>query len=168
MPRARHFANLFYFGLLVTLASCAGTGENRKLETGKVVMTLSGPLYEGSNTATVEWTPALKMMGVQGKNCTSARVESIVLRGNAEQADLFSDITFSLAAPGADMQRVGVLNPVQTGDTVWTLQVAGEQDQIEAFLQGKPITLVADLNLKRDREADMSLTAELVFEAEFK
>jgi hypothetical protein len=66
------------------------------------------------------------------------------------------------------MRRVGVLNPVVVGDSTWELQVAEEQKNIEDFFKGKPITLVADVNLKRDLEADLKLTAEVVFETEVK
>ncbi|MBM3918428.1 MAG: hypothetical protein FJ344_02835 [Sphingomonadales bacterium] len=158
--------SLLFVILSAALLACTGGGEKLSMETGKVVLLASGPLYEGSNTATVEWIPAPE--AVSGKKITSARVSKIRLMGSGEYADLFSDITFSLAAPGADMRRVGVLNPVAVGDSIWELQVADEQKNIEDFFKGKPITLVADVNLKRDLEADLNLTAEVVFETENK
>jgi hypothetical protein len=66
------------------------------------------------------------------------------------------------------MRRVGVLNPVAVGDSTWELQVAEEQKNIEDFFEGKPITLVADVNLNRDLDADLNLIAEVVFVTEFK
>jgi len=158
--------SLIFVLISASLLGCTGAGEKLSLETGKVVLVASGPLYEGSNTATAEWTPVRE--SVEGKKITSARVSKIRLTGTGLYADLFSDITFSLAATGADMCRVGVLNPVAVGDSTWELQVAEEQKNIEDFFKGKPITLVADVNLKRDLEADLNLTAEVVFETEFK
>jgi hypothetical protein len=158
--------SLLYVILSTALFGCTGGGEKISLESGTVLLVAPGPLYEGSNTAIVEWTP--DQGDVSGKEITSARVSKIRLTGSGEYADLFSDITFSLAAPGADMRRVGVLNPVVVGDSTWELQVAEEQKNIEDFFKGKPITLVADVNLKRDLEADLKLTAEVVFETEVK
>lgn len=155
---------LWVIVLSLALLGCAGGGEKSNIDTGKVVLVASGPLYEGPNTATAEWIPAKE--SVEGKEITSARVSKIRLTGTGLHADLFSDITFSLTAPGADMQRVGVLNPVVVGDSIWELQVAEEQKNIEDFFTGKPITLVADVNLKVDLEADLNLTAEVVFETE--
>jgi hypothetical protein len=152
--------------LSAALLSCTGGGEKLSFETGKLVLVATGPLYEGSNTATAKWTPAKE--SVEGKEITSARVSKIRIMGTGLYADLFSDITFSLAAPGADMRRVGVLNPVAVGDSTWELRIAEEQKDIEDFFKGNPITLVADVNLKRDLEADLNLTAEVVFETEYK
>jgi hypothetical protein len=158
--------SLMFVLIAAALLGCTRGGEQLSLETGKVVLVASGPLFEGSNTATAEWTPARE--SVEGKKITSARVSKIRLTGTGLYADLFSDITFSLAASGADMRRVGVLNPVAVGDSTWELQVAEEQKNIEDFFEGKPITLVADVNLNRDLDADLNLIAEVVFVTEFK
>jgi len=78
-------------------------------------------------------------------------------------SDLVSEITLQLAADQVDMQKVAVLNPVPAGQTQLTLNVAQEQKKIAELLQQNKMLLVADVNLKKDLEADWQATAVLEF-----
>jgi len=78
-------------------------------------------------------------------------------------SDLVSEITLQLAADQVDMQKVAVLNPVPAGQTQLTLSVAQEQKKIADLIQQNKMLLVADVNLKKDMDADWQATAVLEF-----
>jgi len=66
------------------------------------------------------------------------------------------------------MQKVAVLNPVPVGKNSAALQVAAEQEKIAKLLQQPALTLVADVNLKQDTEANLTVKCQLVFEINVK
>lgn len=125
-------ALLFVFASgIFFLISCTQQ-EVLTFSTDEVSMLASGPLMEGSNTAKGEFQPALEQW-LKEKGASLADVkEARLLKASLTLPDsmnssLLSEITLHLAAEKADMQKVGVLNPVPEGQTALTLQVAQEQ-----------------------------------------
>lgn len=154
---------LLVFFVLALSVACAPT-EKKKIATGMLDLVEEYPM-EGSNTLTAVWT--FNSDEVDADKIKSARVLGAkLICVHPETSDLFEEITLSLAASGADMQKVGVLNPVPNGQNTLNLGVADAQKHIAKLLQQKEITLVFDMNLSRDLEQELHLQAELEFEIE--
>jgi hypothetical protein len=153
---------------LLLLTACTQT-EELTFTTGEVDLLASGPLMEGSNTAQGEFQPALEQW-LKSKGANLADVaDAKLLKASLSLPDsmnssLISEITLHLAAEKADMQKVGVLNPVPEGQTALSLQVAQEQKEIAAFLRQPAMTFVADINVKKDTMPDLHLKGIFEFQ----
>lgn len=159
---------LLPFTCALILGACASS-EVLSFTTGEVQLLASGPLMEGSNTAQGEYQPALEQW-LQSKGASLADVReaklvkaSLVLP-DSMNSSLMSEITLHLAAEKADMQKVGVLNPVPEGQTGLVLQTAQEQKNIADFLRQPSMTFVADINLKKDTLPDLHLKGMFEFQ----
>ena len=108
--------------------------------------------------------------GYSGAAIKSARLVSarIFTENDTLTLDDISEITLQMAAPEVDMQKVAVLNPVPAGQNSASLQVAAEQEKIAKLLQQPALTCVADINLKKDSDANLTVKCELVFEIKVK
>ena len=162
---------------LLTIAAATSCGKVSTLEfkPTPITLTAEGPLFEGSNTAQgvlagSELEAFLSQGGYSGSAIKSARLVSARISAGNDTLTLddISEITLQLAAPQADMQKVAVLNPVPAGQNSADLQVAAEQEQIAALVQQPALTCVADINLKKDSDANLAVKCELVFELEVK
>ncbi|HAD13529.1 MAG TPA: hypothetical protein DCF33_13970 [Saprospirales bacterium] len=150
------------------LASCAQK-EELTFTTGEVNLLASGPLMEGSNTAQGEFQPALeqwlKSKGVNLADVADAKLlKASFSLPDSMNSSLISEITLHLAAEKADMQKVGVLNPVPEAQTDLTLQIAHDQKNIAEFLRQPAMTFVADINVKKDTTPDLHLKGIFEFQ----
>lgn len=159
----------------MAFATSCGKVSTLEFKPAPIVLTAEGPLFEGSNTAQgvldgSELNAFLSKGGFSGSSIKSARLVSarIFTLNDTLTLDDISEITLQLAAPQADMQKVAVLNPVPAGQNSADLQVAAEQEQIATLIQQPVLTCVADLNLKKDLDANLEVKGELVFEIEVK
>lgn len=160
------FAVLAAFMLATT--ACSNT-ETLTLESEEVTLTAEGPLYDGSNTASAEWTADLSGLEIAAADIQSARVKSITITAeNPADLALIQDITFQFAGKDVSMQQVGFLNPVPEGATTLNLQVADEQEEIAPFFKLSNMTWVSDVNLKAEKEDNLQLKVRLNFELEVK
>jgi hypothetical protein len=166
-----------FAALLLTISAATSCGKVSTLEykAAPITLTAEGPLFEGSNTAqgilTRESLDAfLGKDGYRGAAIKSARLVSarIFTESDTITLDNISEITLQMAAPEVDMQKVAVLNPVPAGQNSVQLQVAAEQEQIAKLLQQPALTCVADINLKQDSDANLTVRCELVFEIKVK
>jgi len=149
--------------LLTLLVGCAPT-EKKTIATGKIDLIEDFPM-EGSNTLTAVWTYNANEVDLE-KLKSAKLVSAKLFCVHPETIDALEEITLSLAASGADMQKVGVLNPVPRGVSSLSIGVADEQKHIVKLLQQKELTLVFDVNLNRDLEQELHLEVELEFEVE--
>lgn len=162
-------ALLFFFGFGVFFFAACTQQEALTFNTGEVNMLASGPLMEGSNTAQGEFKPALeqwlKEKGASLADVKEARLLKATLSlPDSMNSSLLSEITLHLAAEKADMQKVGVLNPVPEGQTTLALQVAQEQKNIADFLRQPAMTFVADVNVKTDTMPDLQVKGNFEFQ----
>jgi len=137
-------------------------------KTAPIALVASGPLFEGANTAQGDFFPNiadfLKQQGLELSALENATLQTVSLTlPDSLNSDLVSEITLQLAADQVDMQKVAVLNPVPAGQTQLTLSVAQEQKKIADLIQQNKMLLVADVNLKKDMDADWQATAVLEF-----
>ncbi len=156
-----------FVALLLPLAmfSCGST-ETRTITSEEIELLEEYPM-EGANTVTGVWT--VNLGDIDASRIKNARLTNIhfttVSPGNS---DAMAEMTVQLAASGAAMQKVAVLNPVPQGATKISPQVAGEQANLAPLLNQREVTLVADINLKRDLEGELLLKAIMEFEVEVK
>ena len=159
---------LFFFPCALILGACSSS-EVLSFTTGEVPLLASGPLTEGSNTAQGEYQPALEQwLRSKGASMADVReaklVKASLVLPDSMNSSLMSEITLHLAAEKADMQKVGVLNPVPEGQTGLVLQTAQEQKNISDFLRQPSMTFVADINLKNDTLPDLHLKGMFEFQ----
>ena len=159
---------IFLLFCALFFGACASS-EVLPFTTEEVPMLASGPLMEGSNTAQGDYQPALeKWLQSKGAKMADVReaklVKASLVLPDSMNSSLISEITLHLAAEKADMQKVGVLNPVPEGQTGLVLQTAQEQKKIADFLRQPTMTFVADINLKKDTIPDLHLKGIFEFQ----
>lgn len=156
---------------LLLLAGCGAT-ETKEVTTELLVLTAEGPLYDGSNTATLMWKPDLAALlgeGITAADIQSARITAVQFGAVDEAAQgLISDVTFQLAGSGVAMQKVAFMNPMPSGQNLVALQVAEDQKGLSDFFALDEITLVADVNLTEEWEDDLALSAQINIQFELK
>lgn len=174
-------SNMFYFDLmkqaliygwlvaaLTTLLGCGSPAVTEEFTLNDVVLTAEGPLFEGANTLQGEVTDALATW-LKEKGKTPDQVKSI----SVKQVTVYpmpdtlhtevKSIVVQLAADNENMVKAAVLNPVPAGAASYALQVSGEAD-VAGLLKQPKLVVVADAELAADREASLSMKAELVFD----
>ncbi len=161
-------ALLPFYGLLLCFFFACTESQTITFKTAPIPLVASGPLFEGTNTAQGDFSPNiadyLKQQGLALSSLENATLQKVSLTlPDSLNSDLVGEITLQLAADQVDMQKVAVLNPVPAGQTQLTLNVAQEQKKIADLLRQNKMLLVADVNLKKDMEADWQATAVLEF-----
>lgn len=144
--------------LLLLISSCTEP-ERIVYESGPIPLVASGPLFEGANTAQGEWSTGLeaflKEHGHELKDLREARLTGASLAG-ADSTGLQGIRSASIQWVGGDqgMQQVAVRNPLPSDSSEVALTVAIEQPDLVALLRAERLTVVADLDLDADRDAD--------------
>lgn len=149
----------------VFMFSCSKS-ETKTLKSNTISLLEEYP-YEGANTLTGNWKIDFGTIDVT--KIKSARVKSVTLEMvNPKTSKELEEITVLLAASGASMQKIGVLNPVPNDETLLTPVIAENQKEIAELLKQGEITLVTDINIKEDMENELSINAVLEFDIEVK
>lgn len=152
---------------VVLLAAC--TGETKQLEHEiSLPLTCSGPLFEGSNTAAPEFKnfmdSLLKSKGYKAAQLHSVKLISATLSTEDSAGfDIAASATLSMSTPKSNMQEVGVLNPLPKGSKSITLKTSDERE-LKAYFAEPNISMVCDLNLTKDRDADFRVNGKFRFQ----
>jgi hypothetical protein len=150
--------------LSMGLWSCSGSGEHQDYVLENVEFAVSGPIYEGSETAQYEVQLDEKLLGqVSGASLKSVRIHSEDSAG----LSMLGSAAFSMVGEKADMSGMAVLNPVPDGSTEAELQVSTEADPSVYFKEGK-FYLVMELGINQDLEQDVAVLGDFVFDLEIK
>jgi hypothetical protein len=155
-----HFQKLAppFLGIALALASC-GTPETLTFTSGAIDLTAVGPLFEGSNTAQGEWITGLEAFLTQHghtlKDLREVRLTNASISG-ADSTGLQGIRSVSVQWMGGDqgMQQMAVRNPLPADSASVQLTVADEQPKLAELLGQGTVTVVADLDLDVDSEAD--------------
>ncbi len=149
--------------------SCSST-ESFDTKVQKIDLVAVGPLFEGVNTAVVDFD--FQEVLPEGK--MKSQLDEVVLKS----VKLFIDtatlpfpnsFTLSLASPNTSMKECGFLNePKSNNKGKFEIRLATEQDFLSEILQDKKQTLVVDFNLAEDWYDDYSIIAELDWEVKLK
>jgi hypothetical protein len=155
--------------LLLLMFTACSEPERLRFESGPIDLTAAGPLFEGSNTAQGDWSTGLEEF-LQGQGHTlddlrDARLTSVTLAG-ADSSGLQGIRSASVQWVGGDqgMRQVAVLNPFPADSASVSLTVAAEQPDLAALLRAGSITVVADLDLDADSEADRHVIGSFTLE----
>ena len=173
-----------YFGRMFLLrpasfaalsAALLACNEPRTLifATDEIVMTAEGPLYAGTNTAQGEWVSQLDAFlaenGMVASDVSGGHLVGAVLSTcDSSGFDGVNGISLQLASDQVSMQELAVLAPLPAGKRSIELSLATQQDRILDFLQQPQMTVVADVDLQNDQEADLTMNAQLTFELDVK
>jgi hypothetical protein len=157
--------NLSSILVLFLLFSCGET-ETKTISSAKVEMLEEYPM-EGSNTVTGVWK--VDLAGVDINKIKNAKVTSITVEmTEPSESSVMAEIIMQLAASGASMQRVGVLNPVPENSKTFEMSIAEKQENLVDLLKQDEITFVADVNLKEEPPSGLSIKSKIEFELEVK
>lgn len=147
--------------LPLAMASCAKT-ETKTLSTTQIELLEEYPM-EGANTVTGIWK--VNLGDIDASKIEEVRLTNIRFTTvSPATTDAIEGVTVQLAASGAAMQKVAVMNPVSPGVSTFSPGVAGEQENLAPLLNQKEVTLVADVNLKKELEGALQLKATMEFE----
>jgi hypothetical protein len=162
MKKAIYFSSIL---VMFFLLSCGET-ETKNISSVNIEMSEEYPM-EGSNTVTGVWK--VDLAGINIDEIKNARVTSITVEMiEPTETTILAEIIMQLAASGASMQRVGVLNPVPENSTKFEMSIAEKQENLVDLLKQDEITFVADVNLKEEPTSGFSIKSKIEFELEVK
>jgi len=149
--------------------SCSST-ESVDTKVQKVDLVAVGPLFEGVNTAVVDFDfQEVLPKGKMKSQLDEVILKSVKLSMDTSTLPLPNSFTLSLASPNTSMKECGFLNePKWNNEGKFEIKLAKEQDFLLEVLQDKNQTLVVDFNLAEDWYDDYSISAELDWEVKLK
>lgn len=136
---------------LALITSCSVETETHTIETPVLELKATGPLFQGSNTATATWKYSLEDLFPEINNeviIENARVTSIKIipRPDVNYPDM-GKVIMEMKPKEANMLRIGLLETNFKNDKSNTLSVAAVQEDFnKAFKDGR-LTFVADFDL---------------------
>lgn len=164
---------MYAIGIGAFAAACTGPTSTVNAEIKGVMVLAEGPCFEGSNTAIGEWDFELAAFegldGISPDDLKNARIKSVTLHLDDEKdAGLLAELTLQLTAPATDMKKVAFLNPVPTTGSSFNLTVAETQKDLAALFKQGLVTVVADVNIRSDYDADLVLLLDIQLEFDIK
>lgn len=156
--------------LALMFTSCSGETKTYTVSTPELLLTADGPLFEGSNTATANWSfsAADFFDGQEPKNLKfkEAKVKYITLIGcEGEELPSIDKVVIEMAAPETSMMRLAFFEGLIEPCKEYNLQIADLQKNLEHFFYQSGITFVADLNiLDEEYWEDVELKIKVEFE----
>lgn len=143
---------------------------NKPYEINDIILVAEGPLFEGSNTLQATTSIDLSKLSnsTRAENVHGGRISKIVLSSNDSTGfDMLNNIIVQVVSDKAGMVQIGVLNPIEKGKSEIILNVAKDADLTDIFKQSD-ITIVADADLIGDRDSNLEIKAQLLFDVELK
>ena len=148
-----------------------GCGKSEPIQTDvqKLETIAVGPLFEGVNTATVEFDiQNVLPKEVEKGQLSEVRIKSIQLSLLDSAAPVPNSFTVLLASPNTSMKECGFIQEESIKMNNYNVSLAGEQEFLVEILQDKMQTLVIDFDLKEDWFDDYTVTATIDWELKFK
>lgn len=148
-----------------------GCGKSEPIQTDvqKLETIAVGPLFEGINTATVEFDiQKVLPKEVKKEQLSEVRIKSIQLGLVDSAAPVPNSFTVLLASPNTSMKECGFIQEESIKMNNYNVSLAGEQEFLVEILQDKMQTLVIDFDLKEDWFDDYTVTATIDWELKFK
>ena len=157
--------------LALTALVLWGCGKSEPIQTDvqKLETIAVGPLFEGVNTATVEFDiQKVLPKEVKKEQLSDVRIKSIQLSLSDSAAPVPNSFTVLLASPNTSMKECGFIQEESIKMNNYNVSLAGEQEFLVEILQDKMQTLVIDFDLKEDWFDDYTVTATIDWELKFK
>ena len=146
-----------------------GKSESIKTDLQKLETIALGPLFEGVNTATVEFD-IQKMLPkeVKKEQISEVRIKSIQLGLRDSSAPVPNSFTVLLASPNTSMKECGFIKEEAIKMNNLNVSLAGDQEFLVEILQDKMQTLVIDFNLEAEWFDDLTVSADIDWELKIK
>lgn len=162
-----HIHLVFYTAILFLFTACGSVSETAGSITLEAVG--SGPFFSGPNSLIAEYEVDLAAIegleNVQKEQIESVKIKSIqVILNEDDDMDFsaFSSASMQMVSAAADMQTIGIKNPIDSKNLELTLQASEEVDIAEYF-KGDKLSLVLDLDFTEDSYSEQ-LGAKVVME----
>jgi hypothetical protein len=157
--------------LVLSVLVLWGCGKSEPIQTDvqKLETIAVGPLFEGINTATVEFDiQKILPNEVKKEQLTEVRIKSIHLSFVNKEAPVPNSFTVLLASPNTSMKECGFIKEESIKMNNYKVSLAEEQEFLIEILQDKMQTLVIDFNLDGDWYDDLSVNAAIDWELKIK
>ncbi len=152
----------------LVLLGC-GKSETIQTDVQKLETIAVGPLFEGINTATVEFDiQKILPKEVKKEQLSEVRLKSIQLNVVNKDAPIPNSFTVLLASPNTSMKECGFINEESIKKNKYMVSLTKEQEFLVKILQDEMQTLVIDFNLEGDWYDDLSVTAAIDWELKIK
>lgn len=148
-----------------------GCGKSEPIQTDvqKLETIAVGPLFEGINTATVEFDiQNILPKEVKKEQLSEVRIKSIQLSLSDSAAPVPNSFTVLLASPNTSMKECGFIQEESIKLDNYNVSLAKEQEFLEEILQDKMQTIVIDFDLNEEWFDDYTITASIDWELKFK
>ena len=148
-----------------------GCGKSEPIQTDvqKLETIAVGPLFEGVNTATVEFDiQNVLPKEVKKEQLSEVRIKSIQLSLLDSAAPVPNSFTVLLASPNTSMKECGFIQEESIKMNNYNVSLAEEQEFLVEILQDKMQTLVIDFDIKEDWFDDFTVTAAIDWDLKFK
>lgn len=156
-----YLKNILLLSIIMTIISCSVETETHNIETPVLELKATGPLFQGSNTATVTWKYTLDKLFPEIDDkivIENARVTSIKMipKSNVSYPDI-GKIVMEMKPKETNMLRVGLLETNFKNDQSNNLSVAAVQEDFDKAFKDGRLTFVADFDLlEEDYYDDLS------------
>jgi hypothetical protein len=153
------YFKLFVFCITtVFIFSCSVETETHIIETPVLELKATGPLFEGSNTATVTWEYSLKELFPEISNeivIEDARVTNIKIIPKKDLAyPELGKVVMEMKPKDNGMKRVGLLETKFDHTQPNSLNVAEIQEDFDKAFTGGRLTFVGDFDLLAEEYFD--------------
>ncbi len=150
---------------IIICTSCSVETETHIIETPVLELKATGPLFQGSNTATVTWEYKLKELFPEISNeivIEEARVKTIKIipKDNIDYPAL-GKVVMEMKPKNTNMTRVGLLENNFDINKSNSLNVAEIQEDFNEAFKDEKLTFVADFDLL-DKEYYDDISFDLV------
>ena len=165
----KYFFKIQFLALTALVLWGCGKPEPIQTDVQKLETIALGPLFEGVNTATVEFDiQKVLPKEVKKEQLSDVRIKSIQLSLSDSAAPVPNSFTVLLASPNTSMKECGFIQEESIKMNNYNVSLAKEQEFLEEILQDKMQTLVIDFDLKDDWFDDYTVTAAIDWELKFK
>lgn len=137
--------------MVVLTISCSVETETHIVETPVLELEATGPLFQGSNTATVTWEYSLEELFPKINNeivIESARVSTLkIIPKKSVDYPSLGKVVMEMKPKNTNMTRVGLLETSFDNNKANSLNVAEIQEDFEEAFKDEKLTFVADFDL---------------------
>lgn len=146
---------LFKYALIsmcvLLMTSCSVETEKHIIETPVLELKATGPLFQGSNTATVTWEYSLKDLFPEIENeivIKDARVSTIkIMPKQGTDYPELGKVVMEMKPKNSGMTRVGLLETNFDSSKANSLNVAEIQEDFDEAFADQRLTFVGDFDL---------------------
>lgn len=159
------------FILLTVTISCSVETDLHQITTPTLNLKATGPLFEGSNTATATWEFSLEELFPNLEGDIKVEKATITKINVQPKPDLdypkIGKMVMEMKSKYTSMTRIGLLEKNIQKDKSYDLQIAGKQKDIDVAITDERITFVGDFDmLDEDFYDDVSFDLQVTFEIE--